>query len=222
MVPHDSAHAGTLHRHPPLPCSVPCLLSVTSHCASPRLSHSLHLDAKPRSQEETVTTLGSHAFFGEMALINPTGKATASVRVITYFEGYKLGIIGYAKLVHDHPSFLEYLQVRLPPRHPHAPSTRSWQLRQLVAPVKTYSCVNGFVGPVDPSTLQAAAKLRLRRREDLKGESKEEDLQTLFAMLDPTKRKLIKLERQAEKEAAAEAANPRTLGTELRAEHVCR
>ena len=109
----------------------------------------------PHAELEVITTLGAHSFFGEMALLSPNGKATASVRVLTYFEGYMLAYRDYVKLVSNHPKLNDYMQ--------------------------------------------AAAKLRLRTRRDLAGEAKDSDLSTLFAMLDPTKRKLIKLERLAEK-----------------------
>jgi len=112
--------------------------------------------AKPK-EEIVLTTLGAHSFFGEMALLNPYGKATASVRVITYFEGYMLQIGNYQHLILSHPDLKNFLE--------------------------------------------AAAKLRLRQRNDLKGEG-DSDLSTLFAMLDPTKRKLIKLERETREKAA--------------------
>lgn len=125
-------------------------------------SGSVEIVATPEGgkREEVITTLGAHSFFGEMALLNPAGKATASVRVITYFEGYMLSFTDYSKLVQNHPSLHDYMQ--------------------------------------------AAAKLRLRTRQDL-SEERDADLTTLFAMLDPTKRKLIKLERESREKAQGAA-----------------
>ena len=40
-----------------------------------------------RTGDEAITTLSSGSFFGEMALLNPTGEATASIVVRTYLEG---------------------------------------------------------------------------------------------------------------------------------------
>jgi len=57
-----------------------------------------------------IKTLTSNGFFGEMALLDPTGRAVASVRVATYCEGYRLSIAAYERLVHSHPAFKEYLE----------------------------------------------------------------------------------------------------------------
>lgn len=62
-----------------------------------------------RTGDEPLTTLGAHSFFGEMALLNPTGIATASVIVSTYLEGYLLGKADFAWLEAHHPLFRDYL-----------------------------------------------------------------------------------------------------------------
>ena len=53
--------------------------------------------------------LGAHSFFGEMALLNPTGETTASVVVRTFLEGYLLTKANYAWLERHHPVFRDYL-----------------------------------------------------------------------------------------------------------------
>jgi CRP-like cAMP-binding protein len=111
------------------------------------------------SSDVPITTLGAHSFFGEMALLAPDGNATASVRVISYFEGYLLVYQDYLKLVHNHPAFYEYLQ--------------------------------------------AAAALRLRTRAEIAGADRDADLNTMFHLLDPTKRKLFKKSEALRKEKAA-------------------
>jgi len=58
---------------------------------------------------EVITTLGAQSFFGEMALLNPTGETTASVVVRTYLEGYLLAKADYAWLERHHPAFRDYL-----------------------------------------------------------------------------------------------------------------
>ena len=64
-----------------------------------------------RQPDDTViTTLGKGSFFGEMALLEPNGHATASVRVRDHLDGYCLSRAAFEKLVHDYPSFREYLQ----------------------------------------------------------------------------------------------------------------
>ena len=57
--------------------------------------------------EAVIATLGASSFFGEMALLNPEGRAVASVRVKTYCEGYRLSVESYDKLVFSYPSFRE-------------------------------------------------------------------------------------------------------------------
>ncbi len=59
--------------------------------------------------DEVLTTLGPQSFFGEMALLNPTGETTASVVVRTYLEGYLLSKTDYAWLERHHPAFRDYL-----------------------------------------------------------------------------------------------------------------
>ena len=63
-----------------------------------------------RSGDDVLTTLGAHSFFGEMALLNPTGETTASVIVRTYLEGYLLTKADFAWLERHHPVFRDYLQ----------------------------------------------------------------------------------------------------------------
>ena len=62
-----------------------------------------------RTGDQPLTTLGGHSFFGEMALLNPTGEATASVVVRTYLDGYLLTKADYLWLETHHPVFREYL-----------------------------------------------------------------------------------------------------------------
>lgn len=62
-----------------------------------------------RTGDEPLTTLGSHSFFGEMALLNPKGEATASVVVRTYLDGYLLTKADYTWLERHHPVFRDYL-----------------------------------------------------------------------------------------------------------------
>ena len=64
-----------------------------------------------RLADSTVLTiLGKGSFFGEMALLDPEGKATASVRVRTWMDGYCLSRAAFEKLVSSYPSFRDYLQ----------------------------------------------------------------------------------------------------------------
>lgn len=62
-----------------------------------------------RTGDNAITLLGSQSFFGEMALLNPTGETTASVVVRTYMEGFLLTKSDYAWLERHHPAFREYL-----------------------------------------------------------------------------------------------------------------
>jgi CRP-like cAMP-binding protein len=57
-----------------------------------------------------ITTLGAGSMFGEMALLSQTGRATATVRVQTFCEGYHLSKTSFNKLIYVYPSFKEYLQ----------------------------------------------------------------------------------------------------------------
>ena len=57
-----------------------------------------------------ITTLGAQSFFGEMALLNPTGEATASVVVRTYLEGYLLTKESFTRLESHHPVFRDYIE----------------------------------------------------------------------------------------------------------------
>uniref|UniRef100_A0A7S2GPH7 Cyclic nucleotide-binding domain-containing protein n=1 Tax=Haptolina brevifila TaxID=156173 RepID=A0A7S2GPH7_9EUKA len=62
-----------------------------------------------RTGDVPITTLGAHSFFGEMALLNPTGETTASVIVRTFLEGYLLSKMNYAWLERHHPVFRDYI-----------------------------------------------------------------------------------------------------------------
>jgi len=57
-----------------------------------------------------IKTLTSNAFFGEMALLDPEGRAAADVRVKTFCEGYKLSKSAFEKITHSYPTFKEYLE----------------------------------------------------------------------------------------------------------------
>ena len=59
---------------------------------------------------DILSVLGPSSFFGEMALLNPDGRALASIRVRTYCEGYRLSREAYDKLVFQYPSFHDYLE----------------------------------------------------------------------------------------------------------------
>ena len=59
---------------------------------------------------DILSVLGPSSFFGEMALLNPDGRAVASIRVRSYCEGYRLSRDAYEKLVFSYPSFHEYLE----------------------------------------------------------------------------------------------------------------
>jgi CRP-like cAMP-binding protein len=59
---------------------------------------------------DVLSVLGPSSFFGEMALLNPEGRAVASIRVRSYCEGYRLSRDAYDKIVFIYPSFKEYLE----------------------------------------------------------------------------------------------------------------
>ena len=125
-----------------------------------------------RTGKTAITTLGSSSFFGEMALLNPTGEATASVVVRTYLEGYLLTKADYAWLERHHPIFREYLQ--------------------------------------------SAARLRLQRMAKTSElEHGDTDLEPLYNMLDPTKRKLQKAHKE-EQNARGSISGGRGGKSELR------
>ena len=62
------------------------------------------------SSGDILSLLGPSSFFGEMALLNPDGRAVASIRVKSYCEGYRLTREAYSKLVFAHPSLQDYLE----------------------------------------------------------------------------------------------------------------
>ena len=141
------------------------------------------------SEGEVIKHLGASAFFGEMALLNPEGRAVASVRVKTFCEGYRLSVESYDKIVGSYPSFRECVLASLMLKrfaiHPsiacillflyaiHTP------VEEIMMPCTLNVC----------SYLTSAAKLRLRHAErHLEGQS----LEHMFDMLNPTKRRLIR------------------------------
>jgi len=63
----------------------------------------------PSDELAPLTTLGRHAFFGEMALLNPNGQAITSVRAHGYCEAHHLSASAYAKLLTEFPIFKEYV-----------------------------------------------------------------------------------------------------------------
>jgi len=60
--------------------------------------------------DDVVTRLGPHSFFGEMSLLHPEGRSVASVRVDTFFEGYRLSTAMYLELQAIHPAIRDYIE----------------------------------------------------------------------------------------------------------------
>jgi hypothetical protein len=59
-----------------------------------------------------LTTLGTKAFFGEMALLNPRGNhAVTSVRAKGFCEAQHLSSAAYEQLLSQYPSFKEYVEL---------------------------------------------------------------------------------------------------------------
>ena len=57
-----------------------------------------------------ATTLGTHAFFGEMALLDPSGRATGDVRAKGFCEGYHLSRENFHLLQAQFPDFHSYIE----------------------------------------------------------------------------------------------------------------
>lgn len=57
-----------------------------------------------------ITTLGRGSFFGEMALLQPEGRASATIQVSTFMDGYCLSRKAFEKLKTIYPTFREYLE----------------------------------------------------------------------------------------------------------------
>ena len=58
-----------------------------------------------------LTVLGRQSFFGEMALLNPSGNAITSVRAKGYAETYHLSSNSYEHLLKQFPTFREYIEL---------------------------------------------------------------------------------------------------------------
>ena len=62
-----------------------------------------------RGIDQPMTTLGKHSFFGEMSLLEPGGKVTASTVVSGYMEGWQLTRESFHELLAQFPEFREYI-----------------------------------------------------------------------------------------------------------------
>jgi len=56
-----------------------------------------------------LTTLATGSFFGEMALLEPERRTTASIQVSSFCDTFFLSKMGFDRLVHMYPSFRTYL-----------------------------------------------------------------------------------------------------------------
>jgi len=57
-----------------------------------------------------LTTLGAKSFFGEMSLLEPEKRTTASVQVSSFCDTFFLSKAAFNRLVHMYPSFKSYLE----------------------------------------------------------------------------------------------------------------
>ena len=61
-------------------------------------------------KSDPVTTLGRNAFFGEMALLDPTGRARGDVVVKGFCEGYHLSRENFHRLQGQYPDFRQFIE----------------------------------------------------------------------------------------------------------------
>ena len=99
-----------------------------------------------KGQVETI--LGPMSFFGEMALLEPDGRATGDVSVKGYVETYLLSRAIFSQLVIDFPGFFSYIDyivklrrgrksVRFGASHQAAEAKKAWHsCREVMSPVK--------------------------------------------------------------------------------------
>ena len=62
-----------------------------------------------RGSSQPMAQLGKHSFFGEMSLLEPGGKVTASTIVSGYMEGWQLTRESFYELLGQFPFFREYI-----------------------------------------------------------------------------------------------------------------
>ena len=105
-----------------------------------------------------VTTLGRGSFFGEMALLEPGKKTTASVQVTSFCDTFFLSVTAFNRLVAMYPSFHKYLQAVAKLREGHTLKRTSTMSRMNKAG-KAFHAVKAFSGAANAVKAIQAAKL---------------------------------------------------------------
>ena len=144
-------------------------------------SGAVRVEASSADTDKTTVIkeqLGPSDFFGEMALLNPDGRAVASIRVRSYCEGYRLS----RDACPPSPTEPEaVVALPLAPALMVSGSVRAGADDKLI-----------FQFPNFREYLESVAKMRLRAKQAKKEHlSKDAELATFFETLNPTKRKLL-------------------------------